>query len=265
MTPRLAGSKAALRAFGELIAAGADADAFATAGVRALTTYVGADLATLSDCDLISGHRRVLGARPTALGQAAIATFDRHFRAHPLVAFHAAHHDGGAHRISDSWPRAAFERTPLYNEYYRPIGIRHAVAVPLYVDGRRLVSFVLNRAGRDFADREIAELDFVRGPLSALYRRLLRTNAERVVAVRRARAADGSATVADPVALTPREAEIMRWVTAGKSDAQIAQIVGASARTVQKHLQHVYVKLGVESRTSAAMRMLQRSQARCPA
>ena len=151
MTPRLAGSKAALRAFGELIAAGADADAFANAGVRALTTYVGADLATLSDCDLISGHRRVLGARPTALGQTAIATFDRHFRAHPLVAFHAAHHDGGAHRISDSWPRATFERTPLYNEYYRPIGIRHAVAVPLYVDGRRLVSFVLNRAGRDFA------------------------------------------------------------------------------------------------------------------
>jgi DNA-binding CsgD family transcriptional regulator len=50
----------------------------------------------------------------------------------------------------------------------------------------------------------------------------------------------------------------MRWVTAGKSDAQIAQIVGASVRTVQKHLQHVYVKLGVESRTAAAMRVLQR-------
>jgi hypothetical protein len=65
MTPRLAGSEAARRAFGELIAAGADADAFADAGVRALTTYVGADLATLSDCDRISGHRRAPdGARP---------------------------------------------------------------------------------------------------------------------------------------------------------------------------------------------------------
>ena len=259
MTPRLAGSKAAC-AFGALIAAGADTDAFATAGVHALTTYVGADLATLSDCDLISGRRRVLGARPTALGQTAIATFDRHFRAHPLVAFHAAHHDGGAHRISDSWPRAAFERTPLYDEYYRPIGIRHVVAVPLYADDRRLVSFVLNRAGRDFDDDEIAELDFVRGPLSALYRRLMGTQSGQAVSAQRARAADRWIRVADPVALTPREAEIMRWVAAGKSDGQIAQIVSASVRTVQKHLQHAYVKLGVESRTAAAMRVIQHTR-----
>jgi DNA-binding CsgD family transcriptional regulator len=258
MAARLGDSKAALRAFGELIAAGADTDAFATAGVRALTTYVGADLATLSDCDLVGGHRRVLGARPATLGQTAIATFDRHFRAHPLVAFHARHRDGGAHRISDSWSRATFERTPLYDEYYRPIGIRHAVAVPLYVDGTRLVSFVLNRADRDFGDDEIAALDFVRGPLSALYRRLIEVDADRVVATRRARSANAPVTTAEPAALTMRESEIMRWVIAGKSDAQIAAIVGASARTVQKHLQHVYVKLGVESRTAAAMRVLQR-------
>jgi len=38
------------------------------------------------------------------------------------------------------------------------------------------------------------------------------------------------------------------------SDAQIAAILHISARTVQKHLQHSYEKLGVESRTAAAMR-----------
>src|SRR5436190_8664857 len=75
MTQPLAGSKTALRAFGEVIAAGADTDAFATAGVHALRTYVGADLTTLSDCDLICGHRRVLDARPTALGRTTIAAF----------------------------------------------------------------------------------------------------------------------------------------------------------------------------------------------
>jgi len=54
--------------------------------------------------------------------------------------------------------------------------------------------------------------------------------------------------------LTAREAEVLRWVAAGKSDAQIAAILHISARTVQKHLQHSYEKLGVESRTAAAMR-----------
>jgi DNA-binding CsgD family transcriptional regulator len=57
--------------------------------------------------------------------------------------------------------------------------------------------------------------------------------------------------------LTPREAEIMQWVSAGKTDVQIAAIVGAGVRTVQKHLQNVYTKLGVEGRTAAAMRLVQ--------
>lgn len=53
--------------------------------------------------------------------------------------------------------------------------------------------------------------------------------------------------------LTPREREVLRWVAVGKSDAQIAAILGCSVRTVQKHLEHVYIKLGVENRTAAAM------------
>ena len=43
---------------------------------------------------------------------------------------------------------------------------------------------------------------------------------------------------------------------AGKTDRDIAAIVGASVRTVHKHLQHIYAKLGVETRTAAVMRAL---------
>jgi DNA-binding CsgD family transcriptional regulator len=56
--------------------------------------------------------------------------------------------------------------------------------------------------------------------------------------------------------LTSRELEILRWVSAGKSDRQIASILDVSHRTVQKHLEHTYTKLGVENRTAAAMRAL---------
>ena len=55
--------------------------------------------------------------------------------------------------------------------------------------------------------------------------------------------------------LTPREHEILQWVAAGKTDGQIASILGRSVRTVQKHLEHVYLKLGVENRTAAVMRV----------
>ena len=56
--------------------------------------------------------------------------------------------------------------------------------------------------------------------------------------------------------LTAREAEVLRWIAAGKSDRQIGLILGMSPRTVQKHLQHLYEKLGVENRTAAAARAL---------
>jgi DNA-binding CsgD family transcriptional regulator len=333
-------------------AASADPERFARLGVAELPRLADSEITTLSVCDLATGRRRVVGGSGSALSAQDIAAFDRHFFAHPLVRFHSAHHDGGAHRISDSLPTGAFRVTDLYNEYYRRIGIDHALAVPLFVDDATLVSFVLNRAGRDFSDEEVALLDQVRGWLSAMYRNALvlsrateaiaqlREIAEgedwaavRLDGRRRIRelAPQASAMLAEvcggasmrtgallpaaidgwvakiaarnvpPLAssplvlvgprgqvtvralpevagsaawlllvrreewanravngtapLTVREREVLRWVAAGKTDRQIAAIVGISPRTVQKHLEHIYVKLGVENRTAAVMRV----------
>ena len=57
-------------------------------------------------------------------------------------------------------------------------------------------------------------------------------------------------------ALTRREREVLEWVAAGKTNRDIAQIIGASPRTIEKHLERVYEKLGVEGRTAAAMRLV---------
>jgi len=56
--------------------------------------------------------------------------------------------------------------------------------------------------------------------------------------------------------LTPRERDVLDWVAAGKTNRQVASILGTSPRTVQKHLEHVFAKLGVESRLAAVMRAL---------
>jgi DNA-binding CsgD family transcriptional regulator len=52
--------------------------------------------------------------------------------------------------------------------------------------------------------------------------------------------------------LTAREIEVLMWVAKGKTNRDIGQILGMSPRTVNKHLEHIYVKLGVETRTAAA-------------
>lgn len=52
--------------------------------------------------------------------------------------------------------------------------------------------------------------------------------------------------------LTTREAEVLYWVSKGKTNKDIGSILGTSPRTVNKHLEHVFEKLGVETRTAAA-------------
>lgn len=335
-----------------LVEAGGDRGRFARAGVEWLPRLVASEITTLSVCDLTTGRRHVVGHPQPALAADAIAAFDRHFFEHPLVCFHTRHPEGGAHRISDAVPAAQFRRTALYNDYYRRIGIHHAVAIPLHVDGEVLVSFVLNRTRRDFSDDEIRGLDAVRGALAALYRRIVALERGRdsylqiselaaahgwpMVKLDRARrvcgitaAAEklladcglggiaergklppslddcvrssmqhaniGAASrrlmgpkgplmvrcLADPdgaqsilvllsapapahegAPLTRREREILNWVSTGKTDGQIAAILGRSPRTIQKHLENAYVKLGVENRTAAAMRVRQGQESR---
>jgi DNA-binding CsgD family transcriptional regulator len=53
--------------------------------------------------------------------------------------------------------------------------------------------------------------------------------------------------------LTPREAEVLCWVTQGKRHDEIGLILRISPRTVQKHLEHIYHKLGVQTRMAVAV------------
>jgi DNA-binding NarL/FixJ family response regulator len=69
----------------------------------------------------------------------------------------------------------------------------------------------------------------------------------------------GETQLKEQLALTRREAEVLLWLCRGKSNRDIGEILGLSPRTVNKHLEQVYTKLGVENRASAtalAMRVL---------
>jgi DNA-binding CsgD family transcriptional regulator len=343
---------AGLRLIRDLSTDIADPLHFAHRGVAALPKLVDAEITTLSVCDLAAATRGVVSNPESAISAADQACFNHFFAQHPLVRYHAAHPNGGSRRISDSFPAQQFRRTALYNEYYRRIGIDHVIAVPLFVDRKLLVSFVLNRRGRDFSERDRAVLDLVRGYLANLYGNALAM--QRADATMHALrnwstaegwasasiAADGSlgdcsdraaallacycpgwaatthgalpsavgdwlrsassvsfaglaplrlerggnalriCAFADPaqpercfllmqeritrrdaehfarLPATPRERQVLVWLSAGKTDREIAEILGVSVRTVQKHLERLYGKLGVETRTAAVMRAL---------
>ena len=59
--------------------------------------------------------------------------------------------------------------------------------------------------------------------------------------------------------LTPREAEVLFWISQGKSNHDIGVILGTKTGTICKHVEHILSKLNVENRTSAAVVALERS------
>ena len=63
---------------------------------------------------------------------------------------------------------------------------------------------------------------------------------------------DDRTVLKQKLAVTEREAEVLLWIARGKSNRDIAEILDLSPRTVNKHLEQIYAKLGVENRTSAA-------------
>jgi DNA-binding NarL/FixJ family response regulator len=62
----------------------------------------------------------------------------------------------------------------------------------------------------------------------------------------------------EPLGLTPREAEVLFWVARGKTNDEIATVLGIGLTTVKKHLESTYAKLGVENRTTAAAMALEK-------
>jgi DNA-binding NarL/FixJ family response regulator len=63
------------------------------------------------------------------------------------------------------------------------------------------------------------------------------------------------ASRARSMGLTAREGQVLERITLGETDAKIGRSLGISAKTVSKHVEHILLKLGVESRTAAAVQV----------
>lgn len=66
----------------------------------------------------------------------------------------------------------------------------------------------------------------------------------------------GEKRLRDLLQLTERESQVLFWITNGKTNREIAEILSMSPRTVNKHLEQIFPKLGVENRTAAAARAI---------
>lgn len=183
----------------------------------------------------------------------------------PLVARIERTRDGRVFRFSDVVTPTELHALELYRELYGPIGLEHQIAFTLPSSSPTIIGVALSRRERDFSDDERDLLELARPHLIQAY-----NNAMRYTRLQRARV-DGPLRV-DPThvellgrGLTQREAQVVRLVANGCSDREIAAILAISHRTVQKHLQRCYAKLGVHDRAQATALALADADARAAA
>jgi DNA-binding CsgD family transcriptional regulator len=146
--------------------------------------------------------------------------------------------------IADFYSARQYHSTGMYTDCLRPQGMEHHLG--LYLPGLpeptagpgRYVRLYLNRgSGLDFSERDRAVLTLLRPHLHQAY-----LDAER----RR-----------HPVPrLTPRQNDLLHLVAAGHTNTQIARRLGISEGTVRTHLENIYERLHVSSRTAAVTRAL---------
>jgi DNA-binding CsgD family transcriptional regulator len=181
-------------------------------------------------------------------------TFARHAHQNPLIERFAASGDGRAYRFSDVVTPEQLHRLDLYREFYAPIGLEHQIAFTLPHVATRLLGVALSRRDPDFSDAERDLLNAARPFLIQAYRNAIQSSALARELERRPPAIDPPSDVTHLLrrGLTPRECEVLAWVATGSSDLGVANQLGVSERTVQKHLQHCYRKLGVRQRSLAA-------------
>jgi DNA-binding CsgD family transcriptional regulator len=227
-------------------------DDFRRGLLSALSLAVPADWVSLNDIGPDPESTVVVIEPPFAHQDHAL--FARLAHQNPLIERFAATGDGRAYRFSDVVTPYRLHGLDLYREFYGPLGLEHQIAFTLPHPPTRLLGAALSRRDRDFSDRERELLNQARPFLVQAYRNAIEHTAVQTELRRRPPAIDPPSDLSPLLrwGLTPRECEVLGWVATGRSDLEVAGELGLSERTVQKHLQHVYRKLGVRHRARAA-------------
>jgi DNA-binding CsgD family transcriptional regulator len=320
-----------------------DSAGFSRAVVRELAELVPSDWVVLNEIDLESGQQSIIAEPDTFVVPPEIEPFLVEFAdQHPLIMYNAETGDGSAKKISDFLTREEFHSRPLFQKFYKVIGVEYQMAFTLTGTHPHVVALVFSNSHTDFTERDRAVLNLVRphlvqawfnakeqghlrallnsasnataysgaglvvlsdppheltpgalmtlyrfyggpsktGPVSSRVERWIAAQESRLDSLDRLEPAkplgaeiDGRRMVLrylpgrspdppalllreerrrfrrhDALGLTVRETEIVGLVIKGETNVAIAQALHVAPATVKKHLDNIYVKLGVRGR-----------------
>lgn len=140
-------------------------------------------------------------------------------------------------KISDFYSDRQWHGSPMYADYLRHFSVGHELIACLPAAPGKSIRLLLRRERGDFCERDRLVMTLLRPHLHAVYQ-------------------DSQRRRAGTPKLTVRQWELLRLVAAGHSNADIARLLCLSEGTVRKHLENIFERLRVSSRTAAVARAL---------
>jgi len=228
----------------EILSEDLDYESFPRRALDAVATVVEVDFVAFNEIDIADGRSRfVLRPDPADLdpSSAAYAPFLRRFGNHP----------GLAQRVTAAVDEKSdvqrfLNRLRLMGMVGNCCGeaeLRLNIGLTVASSASRRIGISIHRSVRDFDDEDSARLEALKPHIVAAYRNAMRHHGA-------GRPTASAIRIAQ--SLTRRESEVLYWVSMGKTNEEVATIVGAKPPTIKKHLEHIYDKLGVSNRTAAA-------------
>ena len=196
--------------------------------------------------------RRTL-QEPFALPWEMLLAYNRFASEHPCLSY-MRRPGGQAVRLSDFVSLRQFRERGLYQEVFKLAGVERQLMIAFCTAAGTTITLGFNRRGRDFTGEERAVLDLLRTHVVQAH---LRADAFGRLLVKPDRSPEGNAHRLQRLGLTPREAEVLAWLSEGKTNPEISIILALSRSTIKTHLERIFTKLGCETRTAVARMALE--------
>jgi DNA-binding CsgD family transcriptional regulator len=213
-----------------------------------LRQVVGADCVCIDICRDWRTQRPsvTLAGEPNSLSVAEIDHWMAMNDDDPYIVNLLATGDPSPYRTSDFMTFNRFRQTGVYREVFADYGMRHLLVMTPRITNQDLVLIGLTRRLHDFSDREAQAL----GPIRDIIATALDFQA-RSAAIRAKINDAPPATPSRRCTLTERENQVLALIATGATNDQAARKLGISPRTIRKHLEGVFNKANVPSRTAA--------------
>lgn len=218
---------------------------FGEAVVAGLSRLVVADVTIFQVLDRKT-QRLVTHVSPSMpYTEAEVAYYAAHSEENPLASYYTQEGDPKALRMSDVIDQAEWEASTFYRMCCQRLGLAYSLALPVNVDTSVVVALSFDRSSSDFTREDCELLDAFGPHLRLAWQRHQNPWADRRELECRKRLQD--------LGLSPRESEVLFWMTEGKLNREIATLLGLKLGTVQDNVARILSKLEMENRHAATV------------